>query len=255
MLAEYSHSGVTQRRIDHVATVDSRPSSGNLAVRWSGRLFIQYADRFDIRPYGCGELTITLNGKEIISATRSDVGWFDTKSMELDYGWHPIEITYRAANDKRFGIYWSCNRFLTEPITSWFHLPADESIASGEWENGLRYVREMGCTHCHEVPRTTSPVGVPPLDKLAGNVHQDWLVRFLENNGHGAPNRAPDLHFSSTQVSAVVSGLPKRMPTPHRTHLPQTKRGQPHAHRPHHADLAPAATGLPALAGAFCYVV
>ena len=210
LIAEYSYEskGEKLRRIEHAITIDEKSKATDLTVRWSGRLFVRYENRFEIRPHGCGDVTISLGGKEVFAARNSKVAWFDPTFVELDYGWHPIEITYRSLGDvQRFGLFWSSDRFLTEPITSWFHLPSDESDLPDNWEIGRRHVREMGCVHCHVIPGAGEAMAAPPLNELPGNIYGAWLAQYLESDDHGKSTRAPDLGLNRSQAIAIAAAL------------------------------------------------
>ncbi len=150
LVAEYSVGDASLRQVVSTASVDDIPSG--MVVRWIGRLFVRYDNRFEIRPYGRGDVTVKINSKLVITGQQTTAGWYQPATIELEYGWHPVEIVYRSAGDKsRFGMYWSCDQFLLEPITAWVHQPSDED-SQVDWEEGRRHVRSLGCVNCHEIP-------------------------------------------------------------------------------------------------------
>ncbi|MFC1757960.1 c-type cytochrome [Planctomycetota bacterium] len=205
LLAEYASGNASVRQVVPVASLNDSPK--NMTVRWTGRLFVRYGNRFEFSSYGCGDVTFKINSKQVLSGKNATTGWYEPATIDLDYGWHPVEIVYRTnGGDCRFGIYWSCDQFQIEPITSWFHLPPDPHLGDA-WESGRRFVRELGCTNCHDVPGVDHGIEAPPLDKLPGNMNAAWLTNYLATNAHGDGGRAPALSLNREQANAVATAL------------------------------------------------
>ena len=205
LLAEFTSGDASVRQVVSVASLNDAPK--NMTVRWTGRLFVRYGDRFAFRPYGCGDVTFTINSEQVLSGKNATTGWYDPATVELEYGWHPVEIVCRTSRDNsRFGMYWSSDQFLLEPITAWVHQPS-EGESKSDWEEGRRHVKDLGCANCHEISNVDGPALAPTLHNLAGNMNARWLAEYLASGRHGAEGRAPELNLDRAQADALAHAL------------------------------------------------
>ncbi|MCA9217229.1 MAG: c-type cytochrome [Planctomycetales bacterium] len=213
LTAEYSDGGQDFQLVCATATVDpTYPSTSHsrLTIRWTGLLFVRYAGRFHIEPFGCGKAIVHLNGKRLLSETTMEPQWYSPGVVELDYGWHPIEVVYESGErEKRFGLYWSSDQFLTEPITAWFHDPdslSDVARPSKSLSVGRSLVADLRCASCHEFPQAANSLAAP-LDHLPENLNRDWLVDYLSSGVHGGEGRAPKLDITRQDARDIATSL------------------------------------------------
>lgn len=228
LVAEYSDSaGASVQRIDKTLAFDwtQRPpdvrlSQGPFSAQWRGRLFTIVPGTYRLQVFARGDVEIRLAGQTILSAAADEASWLEAQSIELGYGYHPLDVTFRGNREApRFGLYWEGPQFELEPVSAqWlFHNPEIE--VDRRFEEGRDLVRALNCTACHELPGSSLRLGAPALDRTAGNIHPSWIARRLTERwadedvaddapvAAGATQRMPHFGLSEHDAKAVAAYL------------------------------------------------
>ncbi len=223
---------------------DPRLPPGKFEVQWSGRLFTIEPGEYQLHVYAVGDVRLKVAGQTLLDASAGEPGWLAARPIKLEYGYHPLEATYRKTGaSAQVGLYWSGPKFQLEPLPDrhLFHEPAkapDERFAAGE-----QLARAMRCGACHEIPGERAAPAAPNLTRLSGNLSPDWLVEWLRHDGHEPPSvddkdkaadapqatirRMPSFAFTSEEAAAIAACLladsPQAKPAVKPTAAPQPK--------------------------------
>ncbi|HVW03244.1 MAG TPA: PA14 domain-containing protein, partial [Planctomycetaceae bacterium] len=140
---------------------DPRLPDGPFHVTWKGRLLIREAGRYRFSAFGTGNVKITLNGKVVLGAGRSQLGWMDGEEIPLEFGEQSLEIDFQKAYfDTELRIFWSSDKFPLEP------LPMEQLFRDGvradlkSRERGRELFDAHRCARCHragEQPGVAAP--------------------------------------------------------------------------------------------------
>jgi len=224
LVARYTGTdGKTHQRRDeaiqfgwHARRPDPRLPDGPFSVAWQGRLFTIAPGKYTFAVHATGQVQIRLAGKMLLDAQTDEARWLRTEPVELEYGYHPLEVAYRRTGEEaRVGLFWSGPQFQLEPIPDrqWFHEPGD---APDDWfEKGQLLTRALRCAACHELSSEQTAIPAPELTRLAGNLSQRWLIDWLQrSDDHGdttediaAPARMPSFGFTADQAAAIADAL------------------------------------------------
>lgn len=188
---------------------DVRLAAGPFTVRWRGRLFVNSNGAHRFRAHAAGHVRLKLDGQVLIDGTRDRLGWLDAEPVELDYGYHPLQIDYTSAADgAALGLFWQGPQFRLEPISAryLFHDPADSP--DERFEHGRQLSRALRCAACHAIPGEPAPLAAPALTNLAGNIERRWLTSWLAD---GAPAAAAD-RPSADAGTGLPAMFPRHMP-------------------------------------------
>lgn len=186
-------------------------------VTWRGLLLVPDDGEYQLHVHGQGNVEILLKGEPILR--QGDVeGWLSTKPQRLTFGPVPIEISYRATKPSaQFALFWSSDRFEREPVQA-RALAHDrlKKIAS-DFDHGRVLSRALRCEACHtpQGEKSTDPIPAPALDGLTGNLHREWLVRWLRDDGsydlfankHAIERRMPFLNIPEDQAELLADWL------------------------------------------------
>ena len=219
LAAEYRAGERRFQRVDaavafawNEAAPDLRLPAGPFSVAWRGQLFVGTPGKHRLRLHTAGEVRLIVAGQTLLEASRPDLGWLDAAPIELDYGYHPLTIEYRRADEPAaIGLYWESPQFRLEPIADryLFHDPGD-APARG-FERGQELSRGLRCAACHDIPGEAAPLDAPALDQLSGNIERGWLVAWLSEEhpraADGPRRRMPRLHLKPDEAAAVAAYL------------------------------------------------
>jgi mono/diheme cytochrome c family protein len=252
LLASYSDvKGSTASRIDHQlafhwgeAAPDPRLTAGEFRATWQGRLSVEAEGDYRFFVFGTGEVELKVAGRVAVARQIVRNGWCESPPMPLTAELQPFELSFRRTeNDARLMVLWSGPQFGLEPIPPRLLVHARERTAGREFEHGQLLSRVLRCGRCHGDDQAPP---APALDRLAGNVSRDWLVRWLVAGEHAPPNpagpasprRMPAFGLSDAQAETIADWLltprppdappaPEKKPTPTKTR-PSARAGEQH---------------------------
>jgi hypothetical protein len=227
LVASYRDSkGNTVTRVEHQlafhwreAPPDPRLADGEFHATWQGSLFAQERGDYRFFLFGTGEVELNLAGQVIVPRQTLRHAWQQSPSVALTAGRQPVELSYRKVDkDAQLVVLWSGPSFGPEPIPPRFLVHPRERSVAPAFERGWLLARTLRCDHCHGGEQ---PPPAPALDRLAGNVSRDWLVRWLVAGEHAkpdddrrqdqkepaAPRRMPAFGLSAAQADAIADWL------------------------------------------------
>ncbi|HJT35353.1 MAG TPA: c-type cytochrome [Pirellulales bacterium] len=199
---------------------DERLPPGEFAVEWRGSVQAMAPGDYTFYLHATGEAAVQIEGREIIRAKADRPQWFESAPVELEYGYHAIQIRYHSASGAaRIGLFWSGPKFELEPLPAQalWHEPADDP---GErFERGGELWRALRCSNCHRAGRggqrgqgEASGVAkmAPDLSRLAGNISRRWLVDWLRGTDRDKTTsliRMPDFALSEDETYSIAAYL------------------------------------------------
>ncbi len=202
------------------APPDERLVQGEFSVHWRGRLFAIAPGDYRFYLHVAGGAAITIAGEQMLDVRSRGAQWFESSPVQLEYGYHPLEITFRKTSDAaRIGLYWSGPKFDLEPLppSALWHEPAEDP--GGRFERGGELWRALRCANCHRDHAEPTRAGAQPaamgpdLTHLAGNLSPRWLVEWLMRSGHrtaeptASPVRMPSFGISQDEAKAIAAFL------------------------------------------------
>jgi mono/diheme cytochrome c family protein len=194
---------------------DRRVPPGPFSARYSGRLWTQSPGAYRLYAVAAGSVRLKLGGKLLLDAHSGETRWHDAEPVELPFGFHPLEIEYRRADEPaRLALYWQGPQFRLEPVAGrWLFHDAAQS-PTDEFERGERLVRALRCAACHELQGEPPALRAPALSALSGNLSHEWFVDWLSNpaagermEDRGSARRMPHFGASRDQARAMVDAL------------------------------------------------
>jgi len=200
----------------HTRRPDPRLPGGPFSVVWQGRLLTIAPGRYTFEIHATGQVQIRLAGQLVLDAQTGETRWLRTEPMDLEYGYHPLEVTYRRTGDEaRIGLFWSGPQFQLEPVPDrhLFHEPGD--APDERFEKGRLLARALRCAACHEIPGELAAIRAPALTRVAGNLSPSWLTPWLAGADHridaagddAPPARMPSFGFTAEQAGALADAL------------------------------------------------
>ena len=228
LVAEYSaaasdaagdgRAATVVRRLDHAIAFDWRRAAPDLRLpassfraRWHGLLGMQAPGRYRLHAFTAGEVVIRLASKIALEGNRAEPGWLSGESLDLDYGYQPLEIEYHSASDAaRIALFWTGPGFGLEPLREQhlFHDPAVSPDA--RFERGRELAQALRCGACHRLPERVELLPAPALDRVAGNFAPGWIAHWLADPHDAAPvARMPELGLSAADARAIAAWLDK----------------------------------------------
>ena len=200
---------------------DERIPPGDFRATWHGLLLTTTPGRYTLRVFAQGEVSLAVGGDTVLDDTANEARWLDATPLELEYGYHPIRLTYASSGpNPQLKLYWEGPRFELEPISPrWlFHRPGD--APDDRFERGARLVRALRCDACHRLPQANSPAAAPALDRLPGNLSRQWVIDWLAEAAQDAPpegersnagpvirRRMPHFDLSKAEAKAITAYL------------------------------------------------
>jgi len=200
----------------HAKRPDPRLPDGPFSVAWQGRLLTIAPGRYTFEVHAAGQVQIRLAGRLVLDAQADEARWLRSEPMDLEYGYHPLEVTYRrTGSESRMGLFWSGPRFQLEPVPDrhLFHEVGD--APDDRFEEGRLLARALRCAACHELPGEQPAIAAPSLARLAGNISERWLIDWLQRSDrHGdtvddgaPPARMPAFGFTAEEAGAIAAAL------------------------------------------------
>jgi cytochrome c2 len=199
---------------------DPRLPSGKFSATWQGRLLALAPGKYQLHIYAAGgDVRLKLKGETALAEQSTDPRWLTTKAIELEYGYHPLELEFRASGrESRIGLYWSGPQFQLEPISdrSLLHEPGKSPAA--RFEQGQLLARALRCGACHEVASEQASLTAPALTHLRESLSADWIAAWLQAPqamGREAADsavthvsrRMPHFGFASDDARAIAAYL------------------------------------------------
>jgi mono/diheme cytochrome c family protein len=188
---------------------DLRVPAGPFQATWRGTLTVPTTATYTFHLHAVGAARVVVAGRTQIEGTAPTAQWLNGSPVRLERGSVPIEVQFRkTAETARIGLYWESTAFALEPITARWLSHHRTPAAAGAFERGHELARAYRCAACHAVPGLDAPTKGPALDRLAGQVQPDWLVRWLDAPPAQRPDtRMPAFSLSAEEVRAVASYL------------------------------------------------
>lgn len=184
-----SADGTTARRVDLAIhhkwaspkEFDERcDTTRPVAIQWSGLLETKAQGRYQLHVYVQGKFTLSLNKKPLISGESSNGQWFTGDTLELPFGFHPLELKYSSKQPTgQIGLYWQGPGFELEPINERYLAHASADTANDDFERGRLLTHALRCAACHQSPTNADLMPAPALLAIAGNFKRDWFEDWL----------------------------------------------------------------------------
>ncbi len=193
---------------------DARLPAGAFRARWSGLLATQARGDYRLYVYVGGKVVIRLADKTVLDAERAEPGWLSGAPLELDYGYHPLEVEYQPATDSdsgsaaRIALYWSGPGFGLEPLGEQhlYHDPA--ATPDNQFARGRELVQALRCGACHQLPEAVDLLPAPALDRVAGNFAPGWIAHWLASpRAVATSTRMPELGLTEQAAEAIAAWL------------------------------------------------
>lgn len=209
----------------HDRPPDERLPPGEFSAEWRGSVLAMAPGQYRFYLHACGTAELKIAGRQVLKTQAQQPRWFESQPIELDYGHHPLQISYRTAgNAARLGLYWSGPRFELEPVPAQalWHQPADDP--GDRFERGGELWRALRCANCHrdgakderpEPEKLLPATMAPDLTRLSGNVSRRWLVDWLRRAGRhetSSPTRMPTFGMSPDEADAIAAYLLDALP-------------------------------------------
>ncbi|WP_339910345.1 PA14 domain-containing protein, partial [Symmachiella dynata] len=155
--AVYSSGKKTIRRIDPdiefvwgTASLDPRLPAGPFQAKWQGRLLLQEPSTYRFFAYVQGQVTITLDGKEVLSGKQQQPGWINGPPLEFDFGEFELDVQYKKTGKAgQLKLFWSADRFDREPLPARFLYRNDIAADLKQIERGQTAFAAHRCNRCH----------------------------------------------------------------------------------------------------------
>jgi len=134
------------------AACDPRLAAGKFTAQWRGRLWARGAGSYTLACYVQGEVTVTLAGKTVISGRAEQPKWLSSQPLELEFDYHPLEISFRRTQAKgQLALFWSGPDFRLEPLQERALVHERDKTPSIEFERGRQLAAVLRCAACHMI--------------------------------------------------------------------------------------------------------
>ena len=227
----------TIRRLDRAISFDwqrdapdVRLPAGAFRARWHGLLATQARGDYRFYVYAAGNVVIRLAHKTVLDAHAaapqssepqpSQPQWLASTALELDYGYHPLEVEYQptpgagSGSAARIALFWSGPGFGLEPLGEQ-HLYHDPAMTpDNQFARGRELVQALRCGACHALPEAADLLTAPALDRVAGNFAPGWIAHWLASPRAVATTaRMPELGLTARDAQTIADWL-ERSSTP-----------------------------------------
>lgn len=191
---------------------DSRLPTGPFRVRWSTRLNISEAGKYQFHFYGQGRFQLWIDGAEALSLDCNQATWFPSQAIDLAYGFVDLEAEYESNGHAVVGLFWSSNHFQLEPIKA-ENYSCSASSAATDHAMGRALSRALRCQACHQFACSESHLAAPALTHLIGNLEPAWLVDHLtatadvETQTQTATRKMPYYGLNDDEAESIAAAL------------------------------------------------
>lgn len=215
--------GNSLTRIDHSLsfdwqhqTADPRLETVQFDANWTGLLFLQSVGQYTLFVESDGEIELEFAGRKI-SEKSGPQGLLTTGPVELQFGWHPIKLSYKSpVNGGRLKLFWQGPSFKLEPVGNQFLFHPTENTIKEHFSRGEELAHALRCARCHESPVTQDSLGLAPsLSHFRDFTKPAWLVARLKQKtisqmaatDETRVHRMPAFGFSDQQAKAIAAYL------------------------------------------------
>lgn len=218
-------------------------------VTWRGLLLIPDDGPHQLHVHGRGNVEVKLAGKSILRQDNFR-DWLSSPAQQLTFGPLPIEITYHPTElPAQFALFWSSDRFEREPVPARALAHDRLKTIPAEFDHGRVLARALRCEACHtpQGQQAGEPMPAPALNGLAGNLHREWLVDWLRDDGsfgsfddkHAIERRMPFFNMPADEAEVLADWLlsgEHKKPAPLKPETPAKERkGKPRTTAESHA--------------------
>ncbi len=194
------------------ASPDPRIAADSFTVAWKGFLLTRGVGDFALMAYADGDVNIKLDEQLILNSRSNSPQWSTAKPLELSFGWHPLEVTFKKTSPTaRIALFWSGPGFQLEPIGSQFLFHRSETSIDTSFRHGQQLVRALRCNACHELPNANEVLLAPDLTNVATNLNAAWLVQWLStsqsHDNDSSMRRMPEFAMTRSQAEAIAAYL------------------------------------------------
>lgn len=218
LIASYSDGGIDITRIDRQIAFDwtsrkpdPRLTRSEYEVRWDGRLVSQANGDYRLHVYLAGRARVELNGKVVINARSDEPAWFASDPLSLSFAFHSLKVSYGRTSDAAvIKLFWSGPQFQLEPLSDRWLFHESSKTAKELYERGKTLARGLRCAACHDLAADPEPLPAPSLERVAGNLHHEWLVEWLtteEKTPETKLRRMPDFDLKRDEAEAIAAFL------------------------------------------------
>lgn len=218
LIAEYSDAaGHSFRRMDEAITFDwkdgapdGRIAAERFTIKWRGKLHAQGEGEYRLALHVAGAVEVKLAGKTIISKKEA-AGWAISAPVKLEFDRHELEISFqKTKSPAHISLFWSGPQFQLEPVPSRFLMHERKETISTAYERGELLAASLRCAACHREENDPQPTPAPSLLHLSGNVSEEWLQKWLSDQGReqtAIQRRMPAYGLSPDEAKAVTAYL------------------------------------------------
>ncbi len=196
-------------------TADSRLATTQFEAVWEGLVFFQSVGKHVLYLQADGEVQLEF-GDQTYSERKQPLGLIATDELEMQFGWHPIRITFKSPeNGGRLKLFWQGPSFRLEPIGGQFLFHATQDTIEDKYSRGEALAHALRCARCHQTPFVQDSLGpAPSLAHFRDYIQPTWLMERLQQTAtkhQGEENqsnhRMPDFGFSQDEAKSVVAYL------------------------------------------------
>jgi len=191
---------------------DPRLPRGPFSVRWTGQLLVRDATSFRFHAFVQGTVTVSVDGRVVLSGRRERPGWISGKPESIGFGERPIDVQFESTEKgASLRLFWSGGKFPLEPLPA--HLLFSDSSAAAErkeWtqiETGRREFESHRCNRCHQRPALVS-LAAPSLIHVADNWNFASIVdKLAKSADRPDAERMPVFDFDADDATAIAAFL------------------------------------------------
>jgi mono/diheme cytochrome c family protein len=215
-------TGVNVERIDTklqfrwgAASPDVRLDGKRFSATWKAVLFAPVSGRYQFSADLQGHVRVAVDGKVVLQGESAQREWLaaDGGEIVLDAGDHELEVAFEKRFDQAgLGIYWSGPRVHYEVLgaAALSHERTQIDDTHEMFLKGQQLARDLRCQACHGDDQTKPVPRAPALDRLAGNLHRDWLVAYLRgesNSGSAQGTHQPLVQIPERETQLLADVL------------------------------------------------
>jgi len=216
VFARYTAGGKTVERIDPDIAFswdgfapDERLPAGPFEAHWSSTLLVKQEGNYLLSAFVQGDVTVTLDGKTVLSSSKKTPGWVIGKPFELNFGDIPVEVTFKkSAPAARVQLFWSSDKFSLEPIPANLFFREEGNPQLKKIARGKSLFNGHRCARCHVRQNANSDLPAPDLSYAQSGLSADWLIARLTNpKSTSAHSLMPGFGFSDSEAKSIAAFL------------------------------------------------